>query len=214
MIFCICFCHVKGSPGGDRAPSVFLLMLLALTPRTITLPSGVLPELPGGAPPRLGTGLSGSSSRLVGQARHGLPRLGKDAGERASLKRGELAPRPRSKKWTSKPTECPGRHQKQRKQTECWGRKGASGMGRPQRGRRPLAEASRFPSPCSSAACHYVHSLTSVSCLLSTLPFVSVGSTFALLTKASLPPTCCLAKKGNESLVTESWMMRLWSEEK
>ena len=144
MIFCICFCHVKGSPGGDRAPSVFLLMLLALTPRTITLPSGVLPELPGGAPPRLGTGLSGSSSRLVGQARHGLPRLGKDAGERASLKRGELAPRPRSKKWTSKPTECPGRHQKQRKQTECWGRKGASGMGRPQRGRRPLAEASRL----------------------------------------------------------------------
>ena len=160
MIFCICFCHVKGSPWGDGALSVFLLMLLALSPaRSRSPPEFCRNSRAGGAPPRHGTGLSGSSSRLVGQARHGLPRLGKDAGERASLKRGELAPRPRSKKWTRKPTECPGRHQKQRKQTECWGRKGASGMGRPQRGRRPLAEASRFPSPCSSAACHcmFIH---------------------------------------------------------
>ena len=55
MIFCICFCHVKGSPGGDRAPSVFLLMLLALSPaRSRSPPEFCRNSRAGGAPPRHG----------------------------------------------------------------------------------------------------------------------------------------------------------------
>ena len=90
---------------------------------------------------------------------HRLSLLEKDAGKRASLKQGKRAPRPGSKKWTSKPTKFPDRRQKQRKIQSAKDERGALGMGRPQRGRCPSLRHHRFPSPCSSAACHcmFIH---------------------------------------------------------
>ena len=43
--------------------------------------------------------------------------------------------------------------------------RGALGMGRPQRGRRPSLRHHGFPSPCSSAACHcmFIHSPPSLA---------------------------------------------------
>ena len=143
------------------------------------------------------------SARGPGPAR--APSAGKGRWGKGLLEAGRAGSTPTLQKVNAQANRMPRPPPKAAKTDRVLRPKGGLGNGAPTEGtpsaRRGITvSVSVFQRSLSL----YVHSLTSVSCLLSTLPFVSVGSTFALLTKASLPPTCCLAKKGNESLVTES----------
>ena len=135
MIFCICFCHVKGSPGGDRAPSVFRLMLLALTPRTITLPSGVLPGLPGG---RSASEARDRPERLLLSARGPGPARAPSAGKgrwgKGLLEAGRAGSTPTLQKVNAQANRMPRPPPKAAKTDRVLRPKGGLGNGAPTEG--------------------------------------------------------------------------------